>query len=549
MGVGLFTRDRIVAAVLGLIAVILVVLIAHDVFFPPSPAAASAPIRTVQLGAVRSAVTGTGTVVPATQQNMNFAVSGTLSEVDVKAGDQVQAGQVLAKLDPTTYQQALDQANNSLQQAQATLNSTVNGNGVTQASHSLAAAQQALADAQAQVNFTSQQDANAVAADQNQLNADPGAPNLAGDQAALDGDTRTWKDCLKQPPPVDCSAEQAVVQQDQNRVNADQAALAKVQQDQQKLSTDLSKQSQDQLQGQHSINQSSAQVTSAGDQLDSQTITRPNTIASQSAAVGNAQLAVQTAQRNLDSTTLTARFDGTVNSVSGQPGDVVSGGGSGATAQAPGSSAPQPSSSGSTAGAAGGAASSSASSGSGSFVVLSNVAGLQVVAPFAEADAARLQANQQASVTFDAVPGLTVPAHVLAVASAASVISNVTNYYATLIVDRLDQRLKSGMTANAQVVVSQAANVLTVANSAITRLGGTSYVTVLGRDGKTQTRQPIQVGVVGDTTTEVTSGLTEGDRIVLPQLRVPAGQAAQTRGLGGGGGGGGGGVRVGGGGG
>src|SRR5205807_8327571 len=127
----------------------------------------------------------------------------------------------------------------------------------------------------------------------------------------------------------------------------------------------LTKQSLDQLQGQHSINQSSAQVTSARDQLDSQAITRPNTIASQSAAVGNAQLAVQTAQRNLDSTTLIARFDGTVNSVSGQPGDVVSGG-SGATAQAPGSSAPQPSSSGSTSGATGATGSASASGGSGS---------------------------------------------------------------------------------------------------------------------------------------------------------------------------------------
>src|SRR5207302_5507592 len=131
-----------------------------------------------------------------------------------------------------------------------------------------------------------------------------------------------------------------------------------------------------------------------------------------------------------------------------------------------------------------GASGASGGAGSTSFMVLGNVAGLQVVAPFAEADAARLQSSQQASVTFDAVTGLSLPAHVLAVATASSVISNVTNYYATLILDRLDQRLRSGMTANAQVVVSQAAGVLTLPNSAISRVGGSSFVNLLRPHGR-----------------------------------------------------------------
>jgi multidrug efflux pump subunit AcrA (membrane-fusion protein) len=116
----------------------------------------------------------------------------------------------------------------------------------------------------------------------------------------------------------------------------------------------------------------------------------------------------------------------------------------------------------------------------------------------------------------------------------------------TLNLDQPDQRLKSGMTANANVVVSQASDVLMVPNSAITRLGGQAYVTVLSRDGKTQTRTPVETGTVGDSTTEISSGLSEGQRVVLPQLRVSNTSGTGTgRGLGGGGGGGGGAVRVG----
>ena len=54
-------------------------------------------------------------------------------------------------------------------------------------------------------------------------------------------------------------------------------------------------------------------------------------------------------------------------------------------------------------------------------------------------------------------------------------------------------------------------------------------------------RTPVTLGVAGDTTTEITAGVKEGDRVVLPQLR--AGTTATTTGRGNGGGG----VRIGGG--
>ena len=107
----------------------------------------------------------------------------------------------------------------------------------------------------------------------------------------------------------------------------------------------------------------------------------------------------------------------------------------------------------------------------------------------------------------------------------------------TLALDTVDQRLKAGMTANASVIVSQASNVLMVPSSAITHIGTAAYATVLGSDGK-RTRIPVQTGTVGDSSTEVASGLVQGERVVLPQLTTPTGTGTTggARGLGGGGG-------------
>jgi HlyD family secretion protein len=555
------SRRHALAGVLALIALALVLLIAGDVLFPRSSGGTPARTFAVQRGSVQSAVTGTGTVVPAAQQNLNFRVTGQLTEVDVKVGDHVSAGQVLAKVDTRSYQAALDQANASLQQALANLNNTLNGNAVQTAADNLAAARQSYSDTVNSVNVVNQQDATAVAAAQQQLNTDQAAAvssaQLAADQSTVTSaqtqvniDNAQYQNnrCFMSPPPTpglcpssaQMQRDQQALTQAQQKLSQDSQGSSKITQDQQTLNQDQLKQALDQANNQKQVNQARSAIVQAQDALNSQTIQRPNTIASQQAQVASAQSLVQTAQTNLDSTTLSSPAEGTVMSLSGAVGESVATGG-GLTALAPGSTAPQPASSGATSSGAGAASSGSAGgSGGSAVVVLGNVAGLEVVAPFAEADAARVQGNQQASVTFDAVPGVSVPAHVLAVATGGTVVSNVTNYYVTLTLDQANQQLKSGMTANASVVVSQASDVLAVPNSAITRLGGQSYVTVLSRDGKTQTRVAVETGTVGDTSTEITSGLNPGDRVVLPQLRLPT-QTPSRGVLGGGGGGGGGG--------
>jgi len=466
---------------LGLVAILLVGLIARDTVFA-QPAAVALRTATADRGTVTSVVSGTGSLLPAGRMNVSFKQTGILTEIDVKVGDKVTTGQVLARIDSSTQQAALASAQASLASAQANLQATqtpLTSAQLAQLQHQVSAAQQNYNDTVASVNATNQTDAATVASDQAKVNAD--CPNGA-----------------------QCSQEQA------------------------QLASDKNKQNMDAISGQSRINSAAQQITSSRDNLAVQTQVKPNALASSQAQVASAQAQVQTAQVAVNQTTLTAPSSGVVISINGVPGETAGSG----TAQAPGSLAPQPSSS--------GTGSSSA------FIVIDDNSSFVAVMPFAETDAARLAANQTASVTFDAIPNLTISGHVLTLSPSATVVSNVVDYYVSFVLNRTDPRLREGMTANASVTVAQADNAVRVPNAAVHTTGGTTMVTVLTNGQQVPTE--VVTGVVGDTYTEIKAGLNEGDRVVLPALRTSAGTTTNGGNLiRGGGGFGGGGVRGGGG--
>jgi multidrug efflux pump subunit AcrA (membrane-fusion protein) len=70
----------------------------------------------VRQGTLTTSVSATGPLQAATF-NVSFSGSGTLTEIDVAVGQQVTAGQVLAKLDPTSLQDAVNAAQTSLNNA------------------------------------------------------------------------------------------------------------------------------------------------------------------------------------------------------------------------------------------------------------------------------------------------------------------------------------------------------------------------------------------------------------------------------------------------
>jgi HlyD family secretion protein len=530
-------NTRLVVAALAAIALVLGGLIYRDVFVGTKNAGNAVSLYTVARRTVTASVTGTGNLVPMQQANVSFKVSGSLTEIDVRVGDHVAAGQVLARIDPTPEQNALASAQANLAIAQANLQSAetpLTASQITQLQDNVANAQQSYNDTVASVNATNTQDATQVTADQNQLTTDQQSltfnaayqaakQTLTTDQTALQTAITQFDadGCKSQTYPYSgaCVADFTAVSTAQSKVNADQVAvngyIVQVNADQTKLTQDTAKQQADASGGQRSINQASASLTSAQDNLNTQTETKPNQILSAQAQVASAEAALQTAQQNLASTTLYAPMEGEVNSINGVVGETATTG-SGTTAEAPGTQAPLPTSGASSA-----------------FMVIGNVSAMEVVIPFAESDASRLAFNQNTTVTFDAVPNLTISGHVVAVASAATVQSGVVNYYATVALNQTNPALKQGMTTNATVIVSQATNAIVVPNLSITRLGGQAYVSAY--IGGKQVQTMIQTGVVGDQYTEVTGGLNEGAKVVIPTLTVSSSSGGGGTRFGGGG--------------
>jgi HlyD family secretion protein len=307
-----------------------------------------------------------------------------------------------------------------------------------------------------------------------------------------------------------------------NRIAQDQKNVASAHQqvltDKTTLVAAVQKQNVDRTQGQVSIENARQNVITAQNALQAAIVNRPFTIDQQAALVASIAAQVAGAQRNVDNTILRAPVAGTVSVINGVVGEWVQPS-MGTSALAPGTHAPIPGLNGvtsSTSSTLGNPATGAQRPGGTQFLVLDNVNSFRVVVPFEESDAAKVAPNQKVNVTFDAIPDLTRTGTVLSVSPSGADISSVINYYVTVVLNETDPRLKDGQTAQVRVVTNQVDNVLTVPNSAVRRRGEQTTVTVVDPNG-TQEQMSFQAGLVGDTRTQVISGLSEGQQVVLRQ--------------------------------
>jgi multidrug efflux pump subunit AcrA (membrane-fusion protein) len=97
----------------------------------PASAGSSTVTRTATSarGLVQSTVSGSGNLAPASQLDLGFKTSGTVTHIYVKQSQQVAKGQLLATLDPQSAEVTLQQARAGLQSAEANLASEVETGG------------------------------------------------------------------------------------------------------------------------------------------------------------------------------------------------------------------------------------------------------------------------------------------------------------------------------------------------------------------------------------------------------------------------------------
>ncbi|HSW88757.1 MAG TPA: hypothetical protein VLG12_06365 [Candidatus Saccharimonadales bacterium] len=91
--------------------------------------------------------------------------------------------------------------------------------------------------------------------------------------------------------------------------------------------------------------------------------------------------------------------------------------------------------------------------------------------------------------------------------------SGVVTYPLTIQLDNNYDGIAPNMSATANIIVDTKSDVLLVPLAAVQTSNGQSYVRVLKNGQITQT--PVTVGESSDTQTEITSGLTEGDTVVV----------------------------------
>jgi macrolide-specific efflux system membrane fusion protein len=203
------------------------------------------------------------------------------------------------------------------------------------------------------------------------------------------------------------------------------------------------------------------------------------------ASVEQAELAVLQAQESMDDLILRSPVDGTITALNGTVGSKTNGAGS----------------------------DSDNDSGT-AFATISDLSSWVVECDFAEADVAKVKEGDEVEITFGAIPNETFTGKVRKIDLTATTSENVTTYGVEVDVVNAPSELRDGASASVTVTTASASNVLAVPTSAITTDTQGDSTVKLVKDGKSRSRT-VQIGIKGDTYTEIKSGLSVGDVVEL----------------------------------
>ncbi len=451
-----------------------------------------------------------------------------LLSLDAIAGNTVEAGQVLAIIDPAPYQQALDQARSELADAEtqlADLRTPATELQIAQADLAIAQAELTLAQAedaldemttpdldslraqvanaqvslaQAQVSLLDVEDDKASAdnlAELLETEADYSAQHsrLANEsysdsyhQDRLSLAYNALRDAQDARITAELQAQvnrlkaQMQVRQAEQKLADAQEALVEAQSGADAL---------DLAAAQQAVAQAEANVAEAQEaRVDLDAGADATKLAAAEANVDKKRLAVVEAEADLTGATLIAPFRGTALETHASAGDRISA--------------------------------------SSSIVTIANLDELQVVASVDETTIRQIAAGQQAQITFDAYPGQTFTGQVLLAPLQGTLQGGVMVYEVPVsLVGAENLSLLVGMTANVAISVGQTQNALLVPSMAVQTVGGLAQVLVPNAsDPASPVAVPVEVGLSDGIYTEIVRGLNAGDQVVVQLSSASAGQ-------------------------
>jgi HlyD family secretion protein len=525
--------------VLAAVAVAIVVAALLELGPPSSSARTSRELITAEKGVVQSTVTGSGNVEPGTEVFANFKTSGTLADVFVSVGQHVHQGQLLATLDPTSAQLAVNQAQLSLDAAQDELTAAEDG---SSSGSSGASASGSGSGGEARTSV----EARSTEFVSDQTETDTGTETATTTTSTTPATTtpstgsKTGTAPGAQTQPEHGSSSGDASHDSAGSSRASNGSSRSSSSGSSRRSSAADGRTNEPESGGHSGAPKVSQSTSTTQHT---TTPSPAAIASAQAAVDSAELNLRSAQSELTETKLYAPASGTVVSLaSTSSGDEVSADGSststatGSGSNGSGAAGSGTGGSGASSSAAGSLSSSDTASSSGSsssgFAEIVDTHQLTMTVAFSESDITKVKVGQPATVTLDALTGVELAAHVSSISTLGTDDEGVVSYDATLTLDQHNASVRPGMSASAAVITSQAQGV-TLPSSAVTGDGSLATVDLL-RAGKAVSTQVV-VGLKGDSRTQIVSGLHAGQQVVvttvLPSLTAPAASSSSVGGF------------------
>lgn len=144
----------------------------------------------------------------------------------------------------------------------------------------------------------------------------------------------------------------------------------------------------------------------------------------------------------------------------------------------------------------------------------------QIETNIPEADIAKIKINDPAKITLDAYGSdIIFEAKVISVDPAETIIEGVSAYKTTLEFTSEDDHIRSGMTANIDILTAKKENAITIPQRTVITKDGQKYVLIdLGAGA--QEERKIETGLRGsDGNIEIISGLKAGEKVIISVTR------------------------------
>lgn len=150
--------------------------------------------------------------------------------------------------------------------------------------------------------------------------------------------------------------------------------------------------------------------------------------------------------------------------------------------------------------------------------VVSNTNEFEFEIPVDELDISKVDYDSEVLVTIEALPETEqapLVGRVSNIPYEGVTVGGVTDYYVRIVIPYVEG-LRISMNASAELILSSAKDVLYIPVEAVKESNGEKYVEILNSNNKIETRY-VTTGISNSAYIEVTSGLNEGEKVILPE--------------------------------